>query len=197
MSVEGAGQWSNNRMSSIYTNLQELYSDYYNQPYLAPAKAEVAKVTRMGTPYMSQWYGRNIFLPVSLFGDEETRIELVCCTISVTANKNITSTQLSERIGTIKEVFSIGDYTFNIKGLLIARDNRFPDDQISTLIKLYESNKAIDLHNALSDLVLKSSKKVVIKTLNIYKDNRKTKDETHVPFDMTCDSDFVDSLEIV
>lgn len=125
------------------------------------------------------------------------RLNVECSTLSVSGSKTVTKTQLSERKGTVKEVFTIDDYSFDIKGVLVAHDKRWPDDQIAMLRDLYETSVAVELHNALSDLFLQESKKVCITSLSFYSGNGNIKDALHVPFQMTCLSDFVESLEVI
>lgn len=179
------------------TDLQQIYRTYFNEPYVVPQAEERVETSRLGTPYMTKMYGRDVFLPVSLYAGEGMRMDIECATINVSGSKNVVKTQLSERRGTVKEVFTIDDYTFNISGVLIARDGRWADDQITMLRDLYETATAVELHNALSDIFLQESKRICITSLSFYNSGGRIKDVRHVPFQLTALSDYVETLDMV
>lgn len=77
-------------------------------------------------------------------------------------------TQLSERKGSVKEVFAVDDYTIDINGVLIGHDGVLPCSQVQWLRDMYESKNRIDLHNALTAYFLQEQKNVVITALNFY-----------------------------
>lgn len=108
---------------------------------------------------------------------------------------DIEGLKLSERKGSVKEVFAVDDYTIDIKGVLIGHDGVLPCSQVQWLRDMYESKKSIELHNALTAYFLQEQKNVVITALNFY--DQEAKDERHIPFSMTLISDYVETLEFI
>ncbi|MCR5298975.1 MAG: DUF6046 domain-containing protein, partial [Paludibacteraceae bacterium] len=82
----------------------------------------------------STLWGKEVFLPSTLVGisnsGEKIQLDLDCATIKVKGTKNVVKTQLSERKGSVKEVFAVDDYTIDIKGVLIGHDGVLPCSQV-------------------------------------------------------------------
>ena len=92
-------------------------------------------------------------------------------------------------------MFQVGDYVFTIKGVLIApRGKAFPDDDIYNLRQLFESTNHVLLKNSLSDMFLDTTRYVCITDLEIPEVQGKSL-RTH-PFQLTCESDYINSLII-
>lgn len=142
---------------------------------------------RHGAPYYkTDADGREYFLPVSLTADIEIPFEnarvvtvspasvliyLQHPTISITGKKTIIETPLTERRGTVKEIINLMDYEIIIKGLIIGKDNNYPEDEVRQLRMLYELNTPISIQNAMTDIFLLGpdtvgSDKVIIKDLS-------------------------------
>ena len=139
--------------------------------------------------------GQTIFLPVELWVDGQTNLKIDCCTLRITSKKTIIRTAVSERKGTVKEEFNIGDYIFTITGVLIGWDRQFPSDQIVMLRTIYEADKPVELRNALGELFLEKSIRVAVESLEF--PDHAGKALYHKPFTMVCESDFVDTLKVI
>ena len=183
-------------MLQVVTNLEETYNTYFQGPYSVPQKVEpVWNSTRFDSQLRENILGREVFLPIRLNGANGMSITCPCATIRVQGSKNVIRTAVSERIGTVKEMFQVGDYIFTIKGVLIAPSGKaFPDDDIYTLRQLFESTEHVLLHNALSDMFLDTTRYVCITDLEFPEVQGKS--PRMRPFQLTCESDYIDSLII-
>ncbi|MFV0313257.1 MAG: DUF6046 domain-containing protein [Dysgonomonas sp.] len=193
-------------MAHLITNLENIYTTYFQPPYkvndnrkalILPEYERLtpkdrANITIKGIPLIEYYKGREVFLPVHLWMSNQDYLAIYCCTIRVTSKKTIIRTAVSERVGTIKEQFSVGDYIFTIKGVLIGEDGTFPDDKILKLKELYEATVAVELHNAYTELFMTASRRIAIESIEFPEVQGGSKH--HKPFVLTCESDFVDSL---
>lgn len=180
-------------MAHITTDLLELYKTYFQGPYVFEPKAELDySGTRFDAPYKEQFRGRDVFLPVRLTnGDIE--VSIACATLRVTGQKTVIRTPVAERIGTVKEMFNIGDYQFAIKGVLIAPAGKAaPDDDMFRLRQLFESTSPVQLTNAISDLFMDDSRNVCITDIEF--PEVEGKELRCRPFTLTCESDSVTNL---
>ncbi len=182
---------------SVIVNIRDLYKTYFQQPYFIPKRKEGIKV--VGGEAMSivanepDIYGHEIFLPVKLkFAGSEQ--EFKCATIRVTGKKSIVKTAVAQRKGTVKEQFSVGDYEFTIKGVLIGEGNNFPEEKMKFLVDCYESDQPVELYNAVSDFVLQKNTRVSVESIEFPEVEGKS--IRHRPFVMVCESDFVDTLTV-
>lgn len=140
-------------MAHIVTDLLELYKTYFQGSYTIPPKTETDfSGTRFDAAYREQYRGVEVFLPVRLT-NTDYEVYIPCATLRVTGQKTVVRTPVAERIGTVKEVLNIGDYKFDIKGVLIAENaNAYPDDEVYRLRMLFESATPVRLINAVGDL---------------------------------------------
>ncbi|MCC8146453.1 MAG: DUF6046 domain-containing protein [Bacteroidales bacterium] len=194
----------------IEFNLQNIYQEYFDEPYVTvqqdnpkrsspyhvnSLKGYIPSTTTRGQSLFSNGidlYGRAAFLPVRFWRSKKKIFDINCCTINVKGSKSIIRKAVAHRHGTIKEQFHIEDYVFSIKGVLIGANGRFPEKEILTLRELYETEESIELHNALTELFMPKSKRIVITNLDF--PEVQGKDICHRPFTLTCESDFVDGL---
>jgi len=180
-------------MSSFLIDLKEIYREYFPNNFKVEDKSEKEYFTALGYPLKEDLLGRTVFLPVKLVcGHDE--LVMPCATIRVTGQKTIIRTAISERRGTVKEQFSVGDYEFSVNGVFIAAAGEFPDRDILKLKNFFESTSEVELHNAVSDLFLDSSCRVCITGVDFPEVQGKTL--RHRPFSFTCESDFVNTLII-
>lgn len=181
-------------MNQVVSDIQEIYNTYFQKPYILPQKVEpVWNSTRFDSPLRENIMGREVFLPIRLSGANGLSIACPCATIRVQGTKSVIRTAVSERIGTVKEMFQIGDYVFTIKGVLIAPTGKsFPDDDIYILRQLFESTEHVLLHNSLSDMFLDTTRYVCITDLEF--PDVQGKSLRMRPFQLTCESDYIDSL---
>ena len=139
--------------------------------------------------------GRDIWFPVTFWKNTQSSIEIEACTVGVNLMKTIVKTPVSERKGTVKEQFNIDDYRFTIKGFLIGKDRKFPEDQINALKELFETSEPVFLKGGYPELFLEENAQVVITTL----DFPEVEGKSHYirPFNLVCESDYIQDLIIV
>lgn len=196
-------------MAHLLVNIQGIYNTYFQPPYKVNDNRESVVVEEYGKIEQKQNSnktikgielskfvgGREVFLPVQFWKSHQLFLEILCCTIRITSKKTIIRTPVSERTGTVKEQFNVGDYIFTIKGVLIGEKRNFPDEKILQLKELYETTDSVELHNALTELFMTGSRRIAIESLEFPEVQGGSKH--HRPFVLTCESDFVDTLEIL
>lgn len=108
--------------------------------------------------------GRWYFMPVVLVykGKE---YEMPNSLISIRGKKNIVSTPMVGRKGTVKELISMDDYEISIQG--VALDTDWPDDQLAAIKEIYSVNESVQLKCALTDIFMDEEDMVVIKSIDI------------------------------
>jgi len=104
----------------------------------------------------------------------------------VAQTKNIVTTQVQGRNGTIKEYISDGDYALNIKGLLVSNVNgQFPYTQYQELLKALKCNTEIQVESWILR-ELWGIEYIVIQNYDILQEVGK---QTTVPFEIQAFSD--------
>ena len=193
-------------MAHLITNLENIYTTYFQPPYKVNDNREslipeeygrieqkpTNEKTIKGIELSKKVEGIEVFLPVQFWKSQQLYLEILCCTIRVTTKKTIIRTAVSERVGTIKEQFNVGDYIFTIKGVLIGDKRTFPDEEILKLKDIYETTDSVELYNAMTELFMSGSRRIAIESLEFPEVQGGSKH--HRPFVLTCESDFVDSL---
>ena len=108
--------------------------------------------------------GRWYFMPVVLVykGKE---YEMPNSLISIRGKKNIVSTPMVGRKGSVKELINIEDYDIRIQG--VALDTDWPDDQLAAIKEIYAVNESVQLKCALTDIFMDEEDMVVIKSIDI------------------------------
>lgn len=178
-------------MHPLIVNVKEIYREYFPNKYSLSPKPESPSTTIIGSKTKENLLGREVFLPIELKCGGE-KLVIPCATIRVTGQKTIIRTAISERRGTVKEQFSVGDYEFSVNGVLISQKDSLPDEDMLKLKRFFESTKQVELRNAVSDLFLDHSCQVCITALEFPEVQGKT--IRHRPFSFTCESDYVSSL---
>ena len=107
--------------------------------------------------------GRMYFMPVTFIYNEK-EYEVPNAVIGFTGKKNIVETSLVGRKGTVKELISIDDYEISIAGAVVGED--WPEEGLRELMELYETNAALELKCALTDLFMTGDDRVVIKKID-------------------------------
>src|SRR4051812_3501520 len=138
-------------------NLKEIFAQqfgYTPQDFKIDEKDVRKKSTpgNHGSYYGKDTQGRDVFMPMTIDG-----LKLPYVWISVRASKTIVETPMTERFGTVKELISINDYEFAVKGLVIGHDGRFPEDDIEALRDLFQKNRAVAVKSILTDIYLLST----------------------------------------
>ena len=105
-------------------------------------------------------------LPANMF--ENGNLFLPYSVISLSGKKNIIETNLTERFGTVKELYNIDDCKILIKGFLIDKDKRiWPEKHLMDLQSIFELDTAFILDNALTNAVLHKTDLVCIDSVDI------------------------------
>jgi len=206
-------------MSFIVYDLKNLYNQtFYSKPYQVNAedqdsfdKAFVVNASPKdfsqsnGSQLTDKYKGKDVWLPVKfvnlepkVFGASEILLPYV--TVRISNKKNIVKTSVAERSGTVKELYSIDDYSIEIKGFLIDDENRvWPEAQILQVKKFFEYPQSLNLDNALTNLFLgqkdnEDHYRVSIESFDLPEVSGGRK---HIrPFSMKCESDSVFTLEL-
>lgn len=200
-------------MSSITYDLTQMYRRTFGgKPYQVGEEnissdpssyfidGKNSKVSQLsGSSLTTEFMGQEIWLPVK-FVDLPTSVNggrellLPYSVIKISGKKTIVKTALPERRGTVKELFSIDDYSISIKGFLIDDKRIWPEEQLRVLKDLVETNEAVHLDNALTNVFLDKDTRVVIEDFDLPEVEGGRK---HIrPFSMKLESDSVFTLEI-
>lgn len=138
--------------------------------------------------------GKDIWFPVTFWLNTKQSIEIEACTIGVQLSKTIVKTAVSERKGTVKEQFNIDDYRFTIKGFLIGKNRFFPEDQITALKTIFETQEHLFLKGGYPEIFLEENAQVVVTALDFPEVEGKS--PFIRPFNLTCESDYIQDLII-
>lgn len=111
--------------------------------------------------YKKNLLGNLYYMPV-VFVHQGEEYEIDCALVSITGRKNIISTPLVGRKGSVKELINEDDYQVSITGLVIGDDRQFPEEKLDRINVLYTVNEAVTLKCALTDVFLSEDDKVVI-----------------------------------
>lgn len=144
--------------------------------------------------------GVEIMLPVRFYLGPTLLMYMPYVVVKISNKKVIIKTPMNERKGTVKEQYSIDDYSIGVKGFLIGENRQFPEAELEKLKVLYETSQAVTLENALTNIFLtdpelgqEEQRRVVIEDLDI---SEVQGGRIHVrPFSMNLVSDSVFTLE--
>lgn len=138
-------------LSDIFYNAFGYKPKSYN-PEVAEKKEELKPAKVASSAYWAPGKkGMQYYMPIML-GD----VQLPYPVISVSSTKNIVSTPLVNRRGNVKELISIEDYKFKIRGLVIGDANDFPESEIQELRRLYERNESLKISCPFTDVFVMS-----------------------------------------
>ncbi|MFC3158996.1 hypothetical protein SAMN05443633_107154 [Chryseobacterium arachidis] len=136
-------------------------------------------------------YGHDVWFPAEfrINGNVEDSLIIDACTIAVNLSKTIIRTAVSERKGTVKEMFNIDDYKFTIRGFLIGKERKVPEGDILKLKKIFETGEPVSLNGGYPEMFLEESNRVAITSLEF----PEVQGKAHWirPFSLTCESDFI------
>jgi hypothetical protein len=112
------------------------------------------------------------------------------CLVGVTNTKNIVTTPISGRNGTVKEYINRGDYQISIYGMIMANtDNVFPTARVRKFYEICEKEEAISISSAFLNHA-----NITTVVITDYKISEKMGVRNGVPFSLTLLSD--DPIEI-
>ncbi len=87
-------------------------------------------------------------------------VKIDAVVMTITQSKNIVTTPIQGRNGTVKEYISDNDYQIEIEGVLATRDNSYPIDDVNNLIEILKAPVAIKMvskylaHFGITDVVV-------------------------------------------
>lgn len=149
-------------------------------------------VSQLGTPVVDNL----IFKAGSYEADgvtvnyEEVRIDAVVMVVD--QSKNIVTTQVQGRAGTVKEYISEGDFTVSIKGVITSLSSKqYPRDEVLNLVEICKAPVAVSV--ASKFLTLFGIADVVITNYNFY---QKQGNENSQNFQIECLSDTPIELQL-
>lgn len=159
----------------------------------APARIEQSS---QGQPYYAtDALGREFFLPIRLQVPPFFDYLIPFAIMSVNCKKTIVSTPMPQRGGAVKELISIDDYVFNIKGLLINNVNAYPEADIIALHSIFKVNGSVAMRSVLSDIFLSGDFNHMV-TIKELKWPAIAAVEHAKPFEIDCESDMIFTLEV-
>ncbi len=110
--------------------------------------------------YLSDWVGRPTLTSLSMKVGGDQEIILTECILTVTQERNIVTTALQGRSGTIKEYISDGDYEIEVMAALqpalegesFVPPDRYPLDELTAFIKLLQGQDSVDVQSDFLDM---------------------------------------------
>jgi hypothetical protein len=84
----------------------------------------------------------------------------------ISQTKNIVKTPIQGRNGTVKEYISDGDYDINIRGILVSKENTYPEEEVNTLITICKVPAALKVASEFMQLF--SIHSLVIESYDFY-----------------------------
>lgn len=101
--------------------------------------------SQLGTPVMSNLSLKAGSYPLNGRTVNFQGIDLDSVLMTINQTKNIVTTAVQGRAGTVKEYISKGDYTINVKGFLVSEDNdSYPADQVRILNEILNAPISLD-----------------------------------------------------
>jgi hypothetical protein len=98
--------------------------------------------------------GVDILLPVRFYDGPQLLMHLPYVVVSIRNRKNIISTPMVERIGSVIEQYNVDNYSMVVKGFLISEDRKFPEELITLIRDLYTNKSSVVVDNALFNIFL-------------------------------------------
>lgn len=152
-----------------------------------------------GSTLVTDYNGVEIWLPVWFRNlpagiGENGALFLPYTVVKISGKKTIIKTPLTERRGTVKEQYNIDDYSISIKGFLIDQARQWPEKELRDIKALFETQQAVSLDNALTNVFLDRNDRVVIENLDIPEVEGGR--NAVRPFAMQLESDAVFTLEL-
>lgn len=97
---------------------------------------------------MSGVFNLPIYHPMTL-KSKKMEIYLDSAVIEISRQKNIVSTALQGRDGTVKEYISNGDYSISVQGVLSVIGQKYPITQLKEFMDMMNANESIDVVHAI------------------------------------------------
>jgi hypothetical protein len=121
-------------------------------------------VSYLGTPVFSNLEvpeGKYINLQGEEISYEALRVDTVL--FDVSQSRNIVTTEIQGRNGTIKEYISDGDFSVNINGLIVSQDaNVYPEDEVTRLVEILKVQDTVPIASRFLNDVFNITNVVVV-----------------------------------
>lgn len=178
-------------------------------------KGTIHKSFKSGQPFNKIGsYGQDIWFPIKLVSTEiiqgkheQISLEIDICTISVNLSTTIVSTPIEGRKGMVNEIVNQPDNKFTIRGMLVGKNRKVPEDEILKLKYFKEpitveatkdgspgliKKFPVQLHGGYVELFLFKSCQIVVESLEF----PEVQGQNHWirPFTMVCQSDDIEDL---
>lgn len=145
-------------------------SPYYGGKRMDIEEADVGddgSESKNARQYVDIATGRYYLCPVRLKkeGDKE-EYTVPNATIAVKATKRLVVTPMVEAGGSVIEEIGMDNYEFTIRGIIISETDEVPLVEMQTLWTYFKEQSSISLINAVSDILLDDSDKVVLRSLD-------------------------------
>lgn len=193
-------------MSHLLIDISDIYKTYFAKPYIISSNngkrgissepyiinSDINKSNQEDGIWLADNYrGIDVMMPVRLVSGTD-ELYIPCVTVACNRRNTIIRTAVAEREGTVKELFSAGDWVITLKGVLIGENGRFPKHATEQLVKMSKNIEPMEIWCGLTDLFMPGNNKVVVESLEL--PEIKGSNIRHRPFVMTLESDYVDTL---
>lgn len=109
-----------------------------------PVQDPVEAVDLNGDPARLSYLGTPVFSDVAFPRDGKPDLVLDTVLVDVSMRKNIVTTVVQGRPGTVKEYIADGDYEVRIRGILVSNgNNNYPGEQVRDLHQILVKSEAI------------------------------------------------------
>lgn len=172
------------------------------QPYnIAAQQAAEQQFTAQGSLIAEKVLGVDVWLPVRFYDGPQLVMHMPYSVVRISQRINRIKTALPERIGTVKEQYTVDDFDISIRGFLINSSRQFPETELLQFKTLIEYKDALRLDCALTNIFLTNAalqedeqRRVVIDDWELPEVEGGRK---HVrPFSLKLSSDAVFTLEL-
>lgn len=120
----------------------------------------------------------------------EYKFELPYAIMSISGKKTIVETPLVGRVGTVKELISIDDYSISITAILVGDHGKYPMTEIGRMDDIWRVNEPVELISVFTDILFENNDKVVIKEIK-YPSMQGVEDAQIVTIECVTDRPFV------
>ncbi len=119
-------------------------NDYKGKLPVAPDRDKMLYKSSLGTPVFTDLTFEEVRYTLT---DGSIRrvpnIVLQTVLITVSQNKNIITTQIQGRNGTVKEYIGLGDYEVSINGIIVGTNGHYPIDEVHALKQMLDAPIAL------------------------------------------------------
>ncbi len=124
----------------------------------------------LGVPfYAKNSNNREVFMPTWLSENDRTAMSYMIpnSVMSLSNKKEIVTTKMVNRDGTVKEEISLGEWMINIKGVIVSKNSSYPEAEVKMMVEWYRKRTALQIQNARTAICMTGDEKVVITDLKI------------------------------